>query len=175
MQSPPTALLGLSETMSAASTASPAVMRSSSRRQPSYNTPPTDRPQRTASSAAKPPTTPSGPMRSIRKPMLGQRHPLNRHLLLAWLEGITRPPTWHGPHPLTGAPLETGTTLFHHPNEQNLLETRAEPLQGQVMRGTFPERPLPMALSLHKPLMQPERNPMQALLGAVDQRRGERQ
>ncbi|KAK3176347.1 hypothetical protein OEA41_007670 [Lepraria neglecta] len=49
--------------MSAASTASPAVVRSSSRRQSSYNTPPTDRPQRTASSAAKPPTTPSGPMR----------------------------------------------------------------------------------------------------------------
>ena len=50
--------------MSAASTAAPPVVRSSSRRQPSYNTPPTDRPHRAASTAAKPPTTPSGPVRS---------------------------------------------------------------------------------------------------------------
>ena len=52
--------------MSAASTASPSVVRSSSRRQTSYNAPPTDRPHRTASTAtaSNPPTTPTGPARS---------------------------------------------------------------------------------------------------------------
>ena len=50
--------------MSAASTASPPILRSSSRRQPSYNTPQSDRPQRSASTTTKPPTTPTGPLRS---------------------------------------------------------------------------------------------------------------
>ncbi|KAK4697475.1 serine/threonine protein kinase KIN1/2, partial [Lecanoromycetidae sp. Uapishka_2] len=51
--------------MSAAYTASPSVLRSSSRRQPSYNTPPpSDRPHRAASTATKPPTTPTQPLRS---------------------------------------------------------------------------------------------------------------
>lgn len=42
--------------MSAASTTTPAVV--SSRRQPSYNAPSTDRPQRTTSTTTRPPTTP---------------------------------------------------------------------------------------------------------------------
>ena len=50
--------------MSAASTASPAVVRSSSRRQPSYNVPSSDRPQRTVSTITKAPTTPTGAVRS---------------------------------------------------------------------------------------------------------------
>lgn len=50
--------------MSTASTASPSVVRSSSRRQASYNTSSNDRPHRAASSATKPSTTPSGPVRS---------------------------------------------------------------------------------------------------------------
>ena len=52
--------------MSAASTASPSVVRSSSRRQTSYNAPTTDRPHRPASTAtaSNPPTTPTGPVRS---------------------------------------------------------------------------------------------------------------
>ena len=50
--------------MSAASTASPSVVRSSSRRQASYNSPTTDRPQRTTSTATKPSTVPTGPLRS---------------------------------------------------------------------------------------------------------------
>ena len=52
--------------MSAASTAQPSVVRSSSRRQPptSYNPPPQDRPQRTLSNASKTPTSPGGSHRS---------------------------------------------------------------------------------------------------------------
>ena len=52
--------------MSAASTASPSVVRSSSRRQTSYNAPPSDRTHRPASTviASNPPTTPTGPVRS---------------------------------------------------------------------------------------------------------------
>ena len=51
--------------MSAASTASPAIVRSTSRRQqPPYSPSAQDRPQRTTSSASKSPTTPSGPLRS---------------------------------------------------------------------------------------------------------------
>ena len=45
--------------MSSASTASPAVVRSSSRRQPSYSNTTSDRPHRVSSTAAKSPTTPS--------------------------------------------------------------------------------------------------------------------
>lgn len=44
--------------MSAASTTTPAIVRSTSRRQPSYNAPSTERPTRTPSTATRPPTTP---------------------------------------------------------------------------------------------------------------------
>ena len=57
--------------MSAASTASPTVVRNSSRRQPSYTTPTSDRPQRAVSTTNKPPTTPTGILRS---PSQSQNH-----------------------------------------------------------------------------------------------------
>jgi hypothetical protein len=44
--------------MSAASTTTPTIVRSTSRRQPSYNAPSTERPTRTSSTATRPPTTP---------------------------------------------------------------------------------------------------------------------
>lgn len=52
-------------TMSAASTVSPALVRSSSRRQQSYNTPASDRPQRASSTTTKPATTPTAPLRPL--------------------------------------------------------------------------------------------------------------
>lgn len=50
--------------MSAASTTTPPVVRSSSRRQPSYNAPSTDRPQRTFSNATRQPSSPVAPDRA---------------------------------------------------------------------------------------------------------------
>ena len=51
--------------MSAASTVSPALVRNSSRRQPqTYSTPAGDRPHRASSTTTKPPTTPTGLLRS---------------------------------------------------------------------------------------------------------------
>ena len=47
--------------MSAATTAAPTVIRSSSRRQQSYTTPGADRPHRTSSTTARTPTTPATP------------------------------------------------------------------------------------------------------------------
>lgn len=44
--------------MSAASTTTPTIVRSSSRRQPSHNAPSAERPTRTSSTATRPPTTP---------------------------------------------------------------------------------------------------------------------
>ena len=59
--------------MSAASTASPAVVRSSSRRQPSYNASTAERPHRATSTTTKPPITPTGPLHSI-----SQSQPMTR-------------------------------------------------------------------------------------------------
>lgn len=50
--------------MATASTTTPAIVRSSSRRQPSYTAPSEDRPRRAPSNASKPPTTPGGLPRS---------------------------------------------------------------------------------------------------------------
>ena len=57
--------------MSAASTTSPAVMRSSSRRQPSYNAPSTDRPQRNAST--RQPSSQITPLQADPEPQLDTR------------------------------------------------------------------------------------------------------
>ncbi|KAL6717996.1 Serine/threonine-protein kinase [Lecanora helva] len=61
--------------MSAASTASPSVVRSSSRRQPSYNTPTSDRSQRAASTTAKAPSTPTRMLRSTSQSQTHARTP----------------------------------------------------------------------------------------------------
>lgn len=59
--------------MSAASTAAPHPVRSSSRRQQSYSTPSSDRPHRTSSTATRPPTTPSTIPRTAPQPHSSER------------------------------------------------------------------------------------------------------
>lgn len=61
--------------MSTASTASPTVVRSSSRRQQSYSAPANDRPHRASSNATRPPTTPTTDRRTNPRPQSMERQP----------------------------------------------------------------------------------------------------
>lgn len=88
--------------MSSASTASPAVVRSSSKRQPSYTTSVPDRPHRAASTNSRSSTTPSGPVRSSSQSQAHARPTSSQQSSLAGVArrdyetlNVARPPSSH--------------------------------------------------------------------------------
>ncbi len=98
--------------MSTASTASPSAVRSTSRRQPppSYNPPVQERPQRTLSSASKPPTSPSGSHRS--NSQLQRNTPANPQA--ATLAGVAR-----RDHEITDLPQHASSTRRSSSRDQH--------------------------------------------------------